>query len=944
MIFGARTRSSNHRFIAAVIGAIFFAAIFLLIAGREVSTRAQSETPQTIGVFDVLTASQITIQGASQDSHLGGNGSLADLTSSNRARAMAVGDVNGDGIPDLIIGAPDSTITVTPPTGPPQIRNGAGAVYVFFGHSNFTLPATFDTKAGAAMGPSLTILGASSGDNFGFSVAAGDVNGDGIDDLVVGSPGVSFNANSRQHTGAVFGIFGSHNFTNGAIIDLATQNAADLEIFGIVTGDLFGSSVAVGNVGGPVGASAADQAAKDILAGAPGFSGPGGARSSAGGAFVTFGGSRLNRVAGVTTVFDLNSGTTPPDVEILGRDPSDAMGTSTAIGNVNAAAIGSLIVGSPAANRPAGPSVPAANNTGAVYVVYGGANLNPATSLPKIIDTQSDQENDVIFGGASGDRAGASIAVGDVNGDGTADLVIGAPSAGGPLTGPARAQAGQVYVITGGARVLPASGFTERRIDIALAFAAPNDPANLVNLTLFGSASGDFFGSAVATGNYNIASFNSPLPSLLIGAPGFNGGAGEVSVIFGGATLLATNVRDLNLGQDDIRVRGAAGFGLGWAMAGTDINHDLSGDLIVAAPFATVTTASETRARAGSVFVLPGNVPATSQQINVTLTSPRGGETLQVGHTFNITWAASDPNGDGNITGFQIALSTDGGANFNFVVAANVPGTARSFNWTVPGGLTTTLGRIRVAASDSLGATGHDQSAGNFTITDVGVHVTLTSPVGGESLHFGQSFLISWFVAASDLPLVKGYDLFLSTDQGSTFPVHVTNSPDPTQPALGPSTFNFNWTVPSICTSLARIAVVVTSTTNIKTLNADLANFSITDVGPTIDTNAMDFPNETGRLVFRTTQPQSGAEVDFSANVIVEVQDAGGVFRTWDKPIKVKPSLTKIIVRGTISGQDPVAFFPVGATRMLRFTNPTCGITLFRVTHTGDSLVLATNE
>ena len=317
---------------------------------------------------------------------------------------------------------------------------------------------------------------------------------------------------------------------------------------------------------------------------------------------------------------------------------------------------------------------------------------------------------------------------------------------------------------------------------------------------------------------------------------------------------------------------------------------------------------------------------------------------MQVGRTFNITWTASDPNGDGNITGFQIALSTDGGANFNFVVAANVPGTARSFNWTVPGGITTMLGRIRVTASDSLGATGHDQSAGNFTITDVGVHVTLTSPVGGESLHFGQSFLISWFVAASDLPLVKGYDLFLSTDQGNTFPVHVTNSPDPTQPALGPSTFNFNWTVPSICTSLARIAVVVTSTTNIKTLNADFANFSITDVGPTIDTNAMDFPNDTGRLVFRTTQPQSGAEVDFSANVIVEVQDAGGVFRTWDKPIKVKPSMTKIIVRGTISGQDPVAFFPVGATRMLRFTNPTCGITLLRVTHSGDSLVLATSE
>jgi hypothetical protein len=262
----------------------------------------------------------------------------------------------------------------------------------------------------------------------------------------------------------------------------------------------------------------------------------------------------------------------------------------------------------------------------------------------------------------------------------------------------------------------------------------------------------------------------------------------------------------------------------------------------------------------------------------------------------------------------------------------------------VPGGLSTTMGRIRVAATDTFGATGHDQSAGNFTITDTGVHATVTSPVGGESLHFGQSFLISWFVAPSDLALVKGYDVFLSTDQGQTFPLRVTNSPDPTQPALGPSTFNFSWTVPSICTSLARVAVVVTSTTNIKTLNADLANFTMTDVGPTIDTTAMQFAQDTGRLVFITTPPPSGPRVDFSANVVVEVTDPAGIFRTWDKPIKVKPSLAKIIIRGTIGGQDPVAFFPAGSTRLIRFTNPTCGITLLRVTHTGDSLVLATGD
>ena len=86
------------------------------------------------------------------------------------------GDVNGDGIDDLIIGA-----LVADPNG----RHDAGASYVVFG-SDQGFPATIDLADATA---DLIIQGAAADDRSGFSVSgAGDVDGDGIDDLIIGAP------------------------------------------------------------------------------------------------------------------------------------------------------------------------------------------------------------------------------------------------------------------------------------------------------------------------------------------------------------------------------------------------------------------------------------------------------------------------------------------------------------------------------------------------------------------------------------------------------------------------------------------------------------------------------------------------------------------------------------------------------------------------------------
>ena len=103
------------------------------------------------------------------------------------------GDVNGDGIDDLIIGAP---------YGDPERPYDAGASYVVFG-TDQGFPATIDLATDADL-----IIQGAAGRRSGCSVSgAGDVNGDGIDDLIIGADVAD--PNGRDCAGASYVVFGS---------------------------------------------------------------------------------------------------------------------------------------------------------------------------------------------------------------------------------------------------------------------------------------------------------------------------------------------------------------------------------------------------------------------------------------------------------------------------------------------------------------------------------------------------------------------------------------------------------------------------------------------------------------------------------------------------------------------------------------------------------------
>ena len=158
------------------------------------------------------------------------------IFSEELGESVAAGDLNDDGVPDLILGAPR----------PPVNGEDPGSVYVFFG------PVTGDFSATEA---DVIVGGQRDNDEFGTSVAAGDVDGDGADDLIVGARQLfQLDSDGRAY------VF------SGPLKGRIAAHSADAILVGEdsdpVDDDLFGSAVAV------VGDTNGDDI-DDVLVGAP---------------------------------------------------------------------------------------------------------------------------------------------------------------------------------------------------------------------------------------------------------------------------------------------------------------------------------------------------------------------------------------------------------------------------------------------------------------------------------------------------------------------------------------------------------------------------------------------------------------------------------------------------------------------------------------------------
>jgi flagellar hook assembly protein FlgD len=604
----------------------------------------------------------------------------------------SAGDVNGDGISDVIVGAPYYV------TG----GHSAGRAYIFYGSTSFS--GSLDASQADVI-----LTGEKSYNCFGVSVStAGDVNSDGISDVIVGA---YYNNVGVTKVGRVYIFYGGTSFSGSL-----DANQADVIVTGETLYDYFGSSVATaGDVNG--------DGISDVIVGAHNYAAGG---HYAGRAYIFYGGAS----------FSSSLDASQADVILTGENLYDYFGSSvSSAGDVNGDGISDVIVGTNG-NYVSGYS------TNRAYIFFG------STSFSGSVDAS--QADVIVTGENSRDWFGSSVSsAGDVNDDGISDVIVGAQNyiAGGDY-------AGRAYIFFGGASF---SG----SVDVSQA-----------DVIVTGENSNDHFGSSVSTaGDVN----GDGASDLIVGAHGNNAeGRAYVFNIFGlglsfpngGEYFSGGNVKSIswmtaNISNlDHIKILYSTDDGKTYSNVIIDNTED---DGLFDWTIPSINSNKvrvKVRAMDANSNVMAEDESDDNFTISstITLTSPNGGEYWAGESIQNITWTTSGPFADH----ISILYSIDDGYTYPNVIVENTPNDS-SYTWTLPE-ISSNLVKIKVQAKDSLGnELISDVSDSPFIVDSTPPDIfELISPISGEMT--GKNPTLKWNLSSDKESNIFNYEIYIDNN------------------------------------------------------------------------------------------------------------------------------------------------------------------------------------
>lgn len=328
----------------------------------------------------------------------------------------SAGDVNGDGFEDVLIGTGSSYALELPvycQDAPPQQipGSGSGEAYVVFGSPDLDeslqlTPAHLDgTRGFKLVGPAPSQL-------HGLVVGrAGDINGDGIDDVVVGDAEAESTEDPFVHVGVTYVIFGDEQLGASGSVDMTTLDGSNgFAIRGLHSarsvasaGDMDGDGLVDLIIGPP---------ARQVCMVSPP---PAKCHVLLGGAGSWPAVVDLEGLGGSTGTNGTNG------FEFLALPDSTASYNAHAglpaagIGDLNGDSLDDVLIGDHLMYAAPG-------DHGGAYVLFGRTDWPAAVTAGSL-----DGSNGFVIRGDGAHRAGFSVSGGDVNADGQVDLLIGAP-------------------------------------------------------------------------------------------------------------------------------------------------------------------------------------------------------------------------------------------------------------------------------------------------------------------------------------------------------------------------------------------------------------------------------------------------------------------------------------------------------------------------------------